>query len=70
VGKVPALLSLGVTFGLLLGGVLLSLFKTRDSQEKDAGHSSIETGEATDSQAVKPGQTSSAEEKKDPHLRV
>lgn len=29
VGKVPALLSLGVTFGLLLGGVLLSLFKTR-----------------------------------------
>ncbi|WP_144964301.1 TerC family protein [Pseudomonas sp. DE0010] len=29
VGKVPALLSLGVTFGLLLGGVLVSLIKTR-----------------------------------------
>lgn len=29
VGKVPALLSLGVTFGLLLGGVVVSLVKTR-----------------------------------------
>jgi len=29
VGKIPAGLSLGVTFGLLLGGVLLSLWKTR-----------------------------------------
>ena len=28
VGKVPALLSLGVTFGLLLGGVVISLLKT------------------------------------------
>ncbi|MEO4046490.1 TerC family protein [Pseudomonas sp. CAU 1711] len=30
IGKVPALLSLAVTFGLLAGGVLLSLLKTRD----------------------------------------
>ncbi|MDG9930934.1 MULTISPECIES: TerC family protein [Pseudomonas] len=29
IGKIPALLSLGVTFGLLAGGVLLSLLKTR-----------------------------------------
>jgi tellurite resistance protein TerC len=29
IGKVPAGVSLGVTFGLLLGGVLYSLFKTR-----------------------------------------
>ena len=29
VGKIPAALSLGVTLGLLLGGVLLSLWKTR-----------------------------------------
>ncbi|MBT8768992.1 TerC family protein [Metapseudomonas boanensis] len=32
IGKIPPLLSLGVTFGLLAGGVLLSLFKTRDHQ--------------------------------------
>lgn len=32
VGKVPAALSLGVTFGLLLGGVLLSLLRTRDKK--------------------------------------
>ena len=30
VGKIPALLSLGVTFGLLAGGVLLSLLSTRE----------------------------------------
>lgn len=30
IGKVPALLSLGVTFALLLGGVVLSLLKTRN----------------------------------------
>ncbi|WP_068826959.1 TerC family protein [Pseudomonas sp. BMS12] len=30
IGKLPALLSLGVTFGLLAGGVLLSLLKTRN----------------------------------------
>ena len=29
IGKIPAALSLGVTLGLLLGGVLLSLWKTR-----------------------------------------
>lgn len=33
IGKIPALLSLGVTFGLLAGGVLLSLLKTRDRPE-------------------------------------
>jgi len=37
VGKVPALLSLGVTFGLLLGGVVVSLIKTRgEKPEGDA----------------------------------
>jgi tellurite resistance protein TerC len=30
IGKIPAVLSLGVTVALLLGGVLLSLWKTRD----------------------------------------
>ena len=29
-GHMPAALSLGVTFGLLVGGVLFSLWKTRD----------------------------------------
>lgn len=32
IGKVPPALSLSVTFGLLLGGVLLSLWKTRDQK--------------------------------------
>jgi len=32
IGKIPALLSLGVTFGLLAGGVLLSLLKTRNRE--------------------------------------
>jgi tellurite resistance protein TerC len=31
IGKIPAAVSLGVTFGLILGGVLVSLWKTRDS---------------------------------------
>lgn len=35
VGKVPALLSLGVTFGLLLGGVVISLIKTRGQKKDD-----------------------------------
>ncbi|MDD0974163.1 TerC family protein [Pseudomonas fontis] len=35
IGKVPPLLSLGVTFGLLAGGVLLSLFKTRQPPEAE-----------------------------------
>ena len=30
IGKIPAIISLSVTMGLLLGGVLLSLWKTRD----------------------------------------
>ncbi|HLT05778.1 MAG TPA: TerC family protein, partial [Pseudomonas sp.] len=30
IGKVPALLSLSVTIGLLAGGVILSLLKTRN----------------------------------------
>jgi tellurite resistance protein TerC len=34
IGKIPALLSLGVTFGLLAGGVLLSLLKTRKQESK------------------------------------
>ncbi|MBM7061942.1 TerC family protein [Pseudomonas sp. UL073] len=34
IGKIPPLLSLGVTFGLLAGGVLLSLLKTRDPAEQ------------------------------------
>jgi tellurite resistance protein TerC len=31
IGKIPPAVSLGVTFGLILGGVLVSLWKTRDS---------------------------------------
>ena len=30
VGKIPSLVSLGVTLGLIAGGVLVSLWKTRD----------------------------------------
>jgi len=29
IGKIPAVVSLSVTLGLLIGGVLLSLYKTR-----------------------------------------
>ncbi|MBJ9976559.1 TerC family protein [Pseudomonas sp. S75] len=36
IGEVPALLSLAVTLGLLLGGVLLSLFKTRGDRGPSA----------------------------------
>lgn len=36
IGKVPPLLSLGVTFGLLAGGVLLSLLKTRQAPAANA----------------------------------
>ncbi|MGL4318405.1 MAG: TerC family protein [Pseudomonas sp.] len=35
IGKIPALLSLGVTFGLLAGGVLLSLLRTRDRPQSE-----------------------------------
>ena len=34
--KVPALLSLCMTFGLLAGGILLSLFKTRQTHDAKA----------------------------------
>lgn len=37
IGKVPAVLSLGVTFGLLAGGVILSLLKTRDRPNRNQG---------------------------------
>ncbi|AOE85709.1 TerC family protein [Pseudomonas sp. TCU-HL1] len=37
IGKIPPLLSLGVTFSLLAGGVLLSLFKTRDRPAQRSG---------------------------------
>ena len=42
IGKIPAVVSLSVTIGLLLGGVLLSLYKTRSQplvavEEKPAG---------------------------------
>jgi len=36
IGKIPALLSLGVTFGLLAGGVLLSLLRTRNRHEQES----------------------------------
>ena len=32
IGKIPSAISLGVTFGLLLGGVIVSLYKTRGEQ--------------------------------------
>jgi tellurite resistance protein TerC len=32
IGKIPPVISLSVTFGLILGGVLFSLYKTRQSQ--------------------------------------
>jgi tellurite resistance protein TerC len=40
IGKIPAVLSLGVTFGLIAGGVLVSLWKTRTSasQPAESGH--------------------------------
>jgi tellurite resistance protein TerC len=37
IGKIPALLSLGVTFSLLAGGVILSLLKTRDRPARSTG---------------------------------
>jgi tellurite resistance protein TerC len=32
IGKMPAAISLSVTFGLIAGGVLVSLWKTRGNQ--------------------------------------
>ena len=46
VGKVPALLSLGVTFGLLLGGVVVSLVKTRGENPAIADHSPEQSSNA------------------------
>jgi tellurite resistance protein TerC len=40
IGAVPALLSLGVTVSLLTGGILLSLFKTRDQPHHPANSGS------------------------------
>jgi tellurite resistance protein TerC len=40
IGKIPAGVSLGVTFGLLLGGVLYSLFKTRNQSAPSPHESS------------------------------
>ncbi|MFC2972734.1 TerC family protein [Azotobacter bryophylli] len=37
IGKIPAAISLGVTFSLLLGGVLYSLWKTRGEAASSAG---------------------------------
>ncbi|MDH4608755.1 TerC family protein [Pseudomonas sp. BN102] len=37
IGKIPALVSLGVTFGLLAGGVILSLLKTRNQPARSTG---------------------------------
>src|SRR5690606_18320291 len=36
IGKIPALLSLGVTFGLLTGGVVLSLLRSRHRREQES----------------------------------
>ena len=40
IGKIPAVVSLGVTFGLLLGGVLYSLYKTRNQSAPSPHESS------------------------------
>ena len=37
IGKIPPVISLGVTFGLILGGVLVSFFKTRQTAPSSAG---------------------------------
>ncbi|MCY1314721.1 hypothetical protein D9M70_654180 [compost metagenome] len=37
IGKIPALVSLGVTFSLLAGGVILSLLKTRNQPAQSTG---------------------------------
>jgi len=60
VGKVPALLSLGVTFGLLLGGVVVSLIKTRGEKVAD--------GTTLEQESDGNGKTEKKEE--DPQLRV
>ncbi|EKT4454895.1 TerC family protein [Pseudomonas sp. TYF_15] len=61
VGKVPALLSLGVTFGLLLGGVVISLIKTRGQ--------TLNKDEKTIEKAANDKKTT-GQKKNDPQLRV
>ena len=83
IGKVPALLSLGVTMALLLGGVLLSLFKTREQPAGPAGRgdefdSDLQAGlaqtgvvETRKPEAGEPGKVGSPlPEEKDPRSRV
>jgi tellurite resistance protein TerC len=36
--KFPPVLSLGVTFALILGGILFSLWKTKDDGQAQAPH--------------------------------
>jgi tellurite resistance protein TerC len=36
--KFPPVLSLGVTFGLILGGILFSLWKTKDDVHSHVQH--------------------------------
>ncbi|MDH0647953.1 TerC family protein [Pseudomonas sp. GD03858] len=70
VGKVPAALSLGVTFGLLFGGVLLSLLRTRNQPPAaTVQQAPAEPLPAKDEPACAPPADDDPE-KKDPHLRV
>ncbi|MOA69623.1 hypothetical protein D3C78_1979120 [compost metagenome] len=61
VGKVPALLSLGVTFGLLLGGVVVSLVKTRGEKPEIKGAQSRQPSNAD---------RTVSEKEEDPQMRV
>ena len=61
VGKVPALLSLGVTFGLLLGGVVVSLVKTR-------GEKAVVESSQMEQVSIEKNETGRKEE--DPQRRV
>ena len=61
VGKVPALLSLGVTFGLLLGGVVVSLVKTR------GGKLVVENSQQLQ---VPDGEDEAVKKQEDPQMRV
>jgi hypothetical protein len=53
IGKIPAVISLSVTFGLIAGGVLVSRWKTRGSplalRPHDAGNSAaaVDAGDGT-----------------------
>lgn len=50
VGKIPSLVSLGVTAGLIAGGVLVSMWKTRESKSKPKSQAGVpaRTGKALD----------------------